>query len=236
MSADSPLLDTLRPVETPEGIHLELPLAGPVVRALAFAIDLFIRLGLIAVLGFLLSYLGRAGIGFTYLAFFLLEWFYPVVFELTNRGATPGKQLLKLQVIHDNGTPVNLGSSLVRNLLRAADFLPLAYGFGLVAMAVNRDFKRLGDLAAGTVVCYRPNLERLSALPPGPSRPPPFSLTPNEQQLLISYAERSADLSEDRSRELAAVLEEHNLDRDAIMAHARWLAGSQTDAYPGKLR
>ena len=58
-------------------------------------------------------------------------------------------------MLNDDGTPVRWPGALTRNLLRAVDFLPFLYGVGLVAMLANRDFKRLGDLAAGTVVVYQ---------------------------------------------------------------------------------
>ena len=57
---------------------------------------------------------------------FALEWLYPVVFELTPSGATPGKRVFGLRVVMDNGLPVTPAASMTRNLLRAADFLPFA--------------------------------------------------------------------------------------------------------------
>ncbi len=87
---------------------------------------------------------------------FLLEWLYPVAFELTRWGATPGKRALGLKVVMDNGLPVTPAASLTRNLLRVADFLPFLYGFATVCLLTRRDFKRLGDLAAATLVVYQP--------------------------------------------------------------------------------
>jgi uncharacterized RDD family membrane protein YckC len=115
-------VDTLRRFETPEGIEIELRLAGPVPRAGAFAIDLLIRFGLYLVL-LPLAGLAGVGVGLILLALFLLEWFYPVFFELRS-GATPGKRAVGLVVVHADGTPVGPSASLLRNLLRALDFLP----------------------------------------------------------------------------------------------------------------
>ena len=56
----------------------------------------------------------------------------------------------------DNGLPVTPAAALSRNLLRAADFLPFAYGFAIVSMLVRHDCKRLGDIAAATIVVHEP--------------------------------------------------------------------------------
>ena len=103
----------------------------------------------------LASQLGRAGWGVMLLTAFFVEWMLPAWFEAVWGGQTPGKRLFGLAVLNDDGTPVRWPGALTRNLLRAVDFLPLLYGIGLVTMLINRDFKRLGDLAAGTVVVYQ---------------------------------------------------------------------------------
>src|SRR5580765_4443185 len=149
------MLDTTRRVATPEGIELTLHLAGPLPRAMAWALDVAIRAALLFALATVLGALGRSGWGLILLAWFFLEWLLPAVLEAKWRGQTPGKRALGLMVLNDDGSPVRWPAALTRNLLRAVDFLPLAYGFGLAAMLANRDFKRLGDLAAGTVVVYR---------------------------------------------------------------------------------
>jgi uncharacterized RDD family membrane protein YckC len=117
-------LDTLHHAETPEGITLALRPAGLVVRAQAWAIDFAIRAGMFLVVSIVASLTGGLGSAFLLIAYFLLEWFYPVAFEIGRRGATPGKQALGLQVVMDSGLPVTPAASVVRNLLRAADFLP----------------------------------------------------------------------------------------------------------------
>jgi uncharacterized RDD family membrane protein YckC len=148
------MLDTIRKFEVPEGVDLELRLAGPVIRINAWLIDFIIRSVIQTVIYFVLIWFSSIGWGLILLEFLIIEFFYPVLFEL-HQGATPGKKILSLYVCHDDGTPVNWQSSMLRNLLRVADFLPFAYATGLITMLINRDFKRLGDLAAGTVVVYR---------------------------------------------------------------------------------
>ena len=76
------------------------------------------------------------------------------MFELTPWGASPGKRAMGLKVVMDSGLPVTLAASLTRNLLRAADFLPFGYGFAIVSVLVRADGKRLGDLAAATLVVH----------------------------------------------------------------------------------
>lgn len=223
-------LDTVRAVETPEGIVLHLYVAGPVARTLAWFIDALLRYTLFAICAALLSTLGELGLGLTLILLFLLEWFYPVVFELRS-GATPGKRALGLKVVSDSGAPVDLTASLVRNLLRTADFLPLCYGFGLVCMLLNRDFKRLGDLAAGTVVIYQTPPAAKSSLPTGPARAPALPLDAEGQRLLVNFAERSAALSPARRAELAELLPTLTASHgeqavQTLLAQARWLSGA----------
>ena len=226
-------LDTLRRLETPEGIELSLRVAGPVARALAWSVDSLIRYGALWGLLMVLTMLGGGGLGLWLIALFATEWLYPALFEVYAGGATPGKKALGLKVIHANGTPVDWPAALIRNLLRAVDFLPLLYGFGLVAMLCSRDFQRLGDLAAGTVVIYRDPSETAPPLPPGPALPPPFVLSPAEQQLLIDFAERGAILNPDRQAELADLLASYTglygvVGVERLRAYARWLAGAST--------
>ncbi|MDR0441308.1 MAG: RDD family protein [Candidatus Accumulibacter sp.] len=197
-------LDTLSRIVTPEGCELELRLAGPVVRARAWLIDFFIRLAMFAALAPILFYVGRLGLAFAILLAFVLEWFYPIVFEVLWRGATPGKRLSGLTVLHDDGTPVGWGASFARNTLRAVDFLPMAYACGLLTMWLNPHGKRLGDVLAGTVVVYR---ERLAPPVIGDDdreeEMPPFPLNEPEQRALIEYRLRAGTLTEARASELA---------------------------------
>lgn len=226
-------LDTLRHVETPEGIELSLRVAGPVARALAWAIDSVIRYGVLWGLLMVSVLFGQGGIGLWLIALFLAEWLYPALFEMYAGGATPGKKALGIKVIQTNGAPVDWPAALIRNLLRAVDFLPLLYGFGLVTMVCNRNFQRLGDLAAGTLVIYRDPPAAAPTLPPGPALPPPFPLSATEQQRLIDFAERSATLNPERQEELAGLLTAQTgvygvVGVERLRAHARWLAGDAT--------
>lgn len=226
------MLDTLRTVETPEGIGLDVRVAGPVSRAAAFLLDFSIRMGIYSFSGMFFVFLGEAGFGFFLIFLFLVEWFYPVLFELLFEGATPGKMALGLQVLHQDGTPVGWSASLVRNLTRFADFMPFAYGFGLVSMLVDDQFRRLGDLTAGTVVVYRDRPRAPGALAEARPEAPPVRLSLEEQGALLAFAERSARFSPARAVELAGVLREVSGAEGAegvrrLHAWARWLVGTR---------
>jgi uncharacterized RDD family membrane protein YckC len=234
-SSSSIQVDSLRRFETPEGIEIELRLAGPVPRAGAFAIDLLIRVALyIAITP--LAGLAGLGVGLMLLALFLLEWFYPVFFELRS-GATPGKRAVGLTVVHADGTPVGPSASLLRNLLRALDFLPLFYAVGLVAMLMDRDFRRLGDLAAGTLVVYREAADKAPKLPRHQPIAPPVEMTPALQQAVLAFAERSTELSPARRAELAELSGLADSDKasgvdaaGALLGIANWIARGKPDA------
>lgn len=197
------MIDTAYPVATPEGVVLTLRLAGPLPRALAWLVDFFWRVAVMLAAMFFLSLMGGLGAGIVLLLWFALEWLVPAWCE-AKWGATPGKRVLGLKVLHDDGSPVSWRSAMIRNLLRTVDFLPFAYSLGLCVMLFNRQFKRLGDMAANTVVVHvddqtRPAPELQAEL----VRVPPFALNVEEQRLILAYAERSARLSEARAEELA---------------------------------
>ncbi|HWQ10221.1 MAG TPA: RDD family protein, partial [Holophaga sp.] len=203
------MIDSARAIETPEGVVLELRPAGPVVRALAWGIDTAVRLAVYMALGMVAPLFGGAGIGSWMVLMFLLEWFYPVIFEVKAKGRTPGKMALGIRVLCDDGTPVGWFQSTIRNFLRFADFLPALYGAGLVSMLVARDFKRLGDLAAGTIVVYEERWRQRQARPAlaeGAARAealvlPAVPLTLDEQQALVAFAARRGELTVERGEE-----------------------------------
>jgi uncharacterized RDD family membrane protein YckC len=198
------VVDTTRRVATPEGIELTLHLAGPVPRAMAWAIDLAIRFAIVLVVMTGALQFGQAGWGVVLLTLFFVEWLLPAWFETAWRGQTPGKRAMGLAVLNDDGTPVRWPGALTRNLLRAVDFLPFLYGAGLIAMLANRDFKRLGDLAAGTVVVYQ--LQKADAkkdIPAAAAIAPAVALNLEEQRAVLDLAERSTALTKERFEELA---------------------------------
>jgi uncharacterized RDD family membrane protein YckC len=203
---DAGLLDTALEVPAPEGIEIALHPAGPFARASAWLVDLLLRVGVLLLLLFGVAVLGKFGWALILLAWFFLEWIFPAWCEVNWGGATPGKKALGLIVVHDDGTPVGWPAALTRNLLRFVDFLPLFYLFGLASMVLSRDFRRLGDHAAGTLVVYRFPAGSIRRVPPGVPEAPAAALTAREQRAVLDYAERIADLTPERAAELAEIV------------------------------
>lgn len=195
-------------METPEGIDLLLRPAGVIPRALAYLVDLGIRGLLMFALFMLLAFLGQLGTGLGLLLTFILTWWYMVLFEVLNQGRSPGKQMMGLRVVHDDGTPVGWSASLLRNLLRFVDILPFGYTLGLLSCLSSPAFKRLGDLAAGTLVIYRDPPPSRPQLPDIPPELAPWPLSLAEQRAVMGYAERAGQLSAARREELAGILAE----------------------------
>jgi hypothetical protein len=160
---------------------------------------------IIYVVGTAMVFFGGLGIAFWLILLFALEWLYPIVFELTSWGATPGKRAFGLRVVMDNGLPITPAAAFARNLLRVADFLPFLYAFAIVAMLTRRDCKRLGDLAAATLVVYEPAAASRAAFAEVPAVTPARPLTAEDQAAIVALAARAPLLTVERLDELAAL-------------------------------
>jgi uncharacterized RDD family membrane protein YckC len=226
-------LDTLVAAETPEGITLELRPAGLAARLYAFLLDMLIRMALLYAVAIAMAFTGGIGVALWLILLFALEWLYPVVFELSRSGATPGKRALRLKVVMDNGLPITPAASLTRNLLRVADFLPFLYGFGVASMLLRHDFKRLGDLAAATLVVYEPRSAPKASFHDLTPRPPARPLDARDQAAVIALAARAPRLTASRVEELAQfaarVIGESGLSGPEatrrVFGVAKWLLG-----------
>ncbi len=212
------LLDTSVDIETPEHVSFHYRVAGPARRAIAYALDLLVRVALLAAAALVAGLVGSsapqalagAGMGVLLLLAFLVEWTYFVACELLMAGQSVGKRALHLRVVHEDGTAVSWGDSILRNLLRGADFLPAAYALGVVVMARDRAFRRLGDVVAGTLVVH----EATSRLPvpidlselPAWRFDSAVELSPAELEALEAFVRRRQTLSAPRLRELAMLL------------------------------
>ena len=224
-------LDTLYHVNTPEGISLRLSPAGPVPRMLAWMIDIMIRFGINIAIYTALAFFGKTGMGIALILTFLLEWFYPVYFELFKKGQTPGKKSFDLYVTMENASPITPAASIIRNLLRFVDFLPLFYGFGFISMMLTRRFQRLGDLVASTVVLHKaleyPALDDVDVDP----IPPPVALKLEEQQALIRFQQRTPYLTKERADELAshtgALVNNEKEGAVTLLGIANWIMGAR---------
>lgn len=224
------MLDTIREVHTPEGVALRLPAAGPVPRALAWAIDLMIRLSILMACSVLLAVLGRAGTGIYLLVLFLLFWGYPIMCEGLFNGQTPGKRAMELRVVATDGAPVGWLASFVRNLLRTVDMLPFGYAFGLIASLGDPWGRRLGDMVAGTMVVHAPRERSRPVVPTQSLHAPAVALRPAEQAAVIAFGERAPMLTAERQAELADIAEpltgaSGTLGVTRLFGIANWLLG-----------
>ena len=201
-------MDTIALVETPEGIDLTAELVGLVPRALAYAIDFFIRAGIVFAASIVLGLLGASGRGLLLILWFALEWWYPVLYEYFRDGQTIGKKSLGIKVVNDDFTRVTFAAALSRNLLRAADFAPLFYGFGALSMMTTKKFQRLGDMAAGTLVVYaRSNNAAALDLNDIEAITPVVALTDAQQIACINFALNRGNMSDARLNELAMIIQ-----------------------------
>lgn len=157
-------------IRTPEGITFAYPLASPVARSLAWAIDMLIVSAVLITLSmaFIFSGLFLFDIGgaLITLASFVIMTFYTIILEWCWRGQTVGKRMMHLRVMDADGLRLRLHQVLMRNLVRFVDLLPGFYLVGGAACLLSRKAQRLGDLAAGTIVVHHrrppePDLEQL---------------------------------------------------------------------------
>jgi len=220
-------LDTVVAIETPEHIVFHYRVAGPARRAFAHALDLLVCYGavtLLSVLVFLvvagtafetgnIGSTAKAATGLVLVTLFAAQWLYFLVWEGAT-GRSPGKMAFGLRVVTTSGRPIGWRAAALRNLLRAADLLPIGYVVGLVSMTLSSRFQRLGDLVAGTMV-VAPERARaarpLVLTPPAhprelamlPSHP---SLDPEERAAIELFLRRRHTLGVARERELAEMI------------------------------
>jgi uncharacterized RDD family membrane protein YckC len=206
--------DTSIPVETPEGILYFLYPAGPLIRACAYGIDLICQWVLLLILViFLHVLLGTVGAWIILIMQFVMNWFYQALWEYFGNGQTPGKRLLGIRVVMENGSPLSPGAALMRNLLSFADTFLGLFLIAFVSMTTSEGFRRLGDWAAGTLVIHswksrapewRESLEWLSKFSPINAG----ALSYEEKQGILMFARRYAKLGPARAAEIARPLAE----------------------------
>jgi uncharacterized RDD family membrane protein YckC len=163
-------------VDTPEAVSISYTIAGIGSRFLAALLDAVIEVSLLIVI-----LLGAAGIGslpgfastiatvLLITLIFLLLWGYYLLFEAFWGGQTPGKRAVRIRVIKTSGYPIGFLDSATRNVVRIVDFLPSFYAVGVITMFVSHESRRLGDLAAGTVVVKVPKQAGSAAAFPQPA-------------------------------------------------------------------
>lgn len=218
-------LDTVVAIETPEHIVFQYRVAGPARRAIAYVLDLLVCYGVFAVFVLLFVFaalgggfgemtsMGKALGGFLLVVLFAIQWVYFVVWDAL-RGRSPGKATFGLRVVTTSGRPIGWRAAALRNLLRAADALPTGYLVGVVAMALNARFQRLGDLVAGTMVIVPEDARAAKALelhPPAHPRelatlPDEVVLDADERIAIEMFLRRRHSLGRAREHELASMI------------------------------
>lgn len=212
-------IDTLQAIELAEGVEVRLRIAGPFLRGMALLIDLGLLILVLVIAGIILAIAGAAvdmnvAEGAHSLIWFFAWWWYPIFFEASRWGATPGKRAMGLRVVQTSGAPITFAQAVVRCFLRAADGMPFlgggiagipTMGFGLATCLATRRFQRLGDLAAGTVVIYDKVLPEpsVAAPPPMAEARPAVPLRPEEVRAVVAFRDRSGLWSEGRKAEIA---------------------------------
>jgi uncharacterized RDD family membrane protein YckC len=220
-------LDTDVTLEAPEHIVFRYRVAGPARRALAAVFDVVVCYGTVLIVSALvvIAFAGfagfkgvfdsalDAGIGIILVVVFAAQWLYSFLWEgLTGR--SPGKMVADLRVVMLDGRPIGFTAAALRNVLRAADVLPVGYLVGVVAMAANRRFQRLGDLVAGTMVIIPGRAEKavpLALYPPASpveleALPGLVPLDTDERSAIELFLRRRATLGPAREAELAGLL------------------------------
>lgn len=143
-------------IATPEGVDVELTLAGIGSRFIAALLDLLIQGSILLAAAFALGVIGDddggVGVAVYSMVFFLVFFAYDVLFEVRSRGRTPGKRWTGLRVVRSGGRPITFVPSCVRNVMRIVDILPAFYAIGMLSIFVTARNQRLGDLAAGTLI------------------------------------------------------------------------------------
>lgn len=222
-------------VTTPENIKIDYDLAGVGSRGGAAVIDSVILLAAWLLLVWIRGRIEEAGasIGGNWagailaVITFALAWGYYVAFEAAWNGQTPGKRWLRLRVVRGYGMPIDLPCAAVRNLVRLIDFMPFFYVFGLISMLVTNDCKRLGDVAAGTlVVKERAEWKRQIEAPRPPAAAQQQSYKPaipgiemisrDEFEAVKRFVERMPELDAKLREQLAAKIAAPIVERLAL--------------------
>lgn len=159
----------LRTIHSPEHVAIGLVPAGLGSRYVAFIVDLLLVGGACVAVARAGSAIPAIGTAVVTTVCFVLFWAYPVLFEVFGGGQTPGKRLLRLRVVDGRGLAIRPEQSLVRNVVRILDMVPLG-GLGMGCTLLDPHHRRLGDLAADTLVVDEKQAEALDGEAAGARR------------------------------------------------------------------
>ena len=208
-------------VATPERVSFDYQVAGLGTRTIAQVLDLLIVFGILIAVYFVAIAALVVGSDAATLIFligsFVVIFGYFWVSEALWSGQTVGKKALRLRAVGDRGEPLTFAQAGIRNIVRIVDFLPYGYGVGLIVLFANGKGKRLGDLAAGTIVVKDSDRIYLWQLPGARSAAPaqavsaasPAELTlrrldPELRRFVSSYARRRPELTLEVRAQLAS--------------------------------
>jgi uncharacterized RDD family membrane protein YckC len=230
---------------SPEGVRLELPIAGPAPRMFAYGVDFFIIAAVFIFMAIVLittlpidnavdgwmsrafheasrqvaqqkkggpadfGVIGGVVVALFVLAQFIIETGYFIFWEMVTNGRSPGKILGGLRVVRRDGLPINLRSSVLRNVLRIVDILPANYAVGLASILLSASGERLGDHVAGTIVIRLDRPQAALVIEPSQkgvtlalTRAQLARIGPREIQLIRATLHRVPNLSTQRSNDI----------------------------------
>ena len=209
-------------VLTPERVSLQYDIAGIGSRGAAAIVDTLFQSVALLVIFIALSAGLAAGSAFfplgsgpgaatLFIALFALALFavadgYFMLFEILWNGQTPGKRMVGIRVIRENGYPMRPIDAVIRNLVRLVDWLPGAYGIGVLTMLLNKRSKRLGDFASGTIVVREGSRGATVLLMPTEAEPSGVRLSSADATLVRDFLVRRASMDPQARADLAARL------------------------------
>jgi uncharacterized RDD family membrane protein YckC len=152
-------------VRTPENVLIEHELAGLTARALGVLIDILVMATLVGLAALTCALFGVVLAGFAralyFVALFAIQWGYAVVLEWRWHGQTVGKRVAGTRVLSSQGLEISFGQAALRNLLRIVDIVPGGYLVGAMSALLDARGRRLGDIAADTIVVRVQHTPRL---------------------------------------------------------------------------
>jgi len=196
-------------IRTPENVAFEFELAGLSARALAWFLDVMVMALLIGIASCAFSamvpVLGGLALALLFVAIFLVQWWYSALCEWWLGGQTLGKKAVGLRTLHERGVRITFLQSVVRNLVRVVDLLPGLYLVGGVSAFLDGHGRRLGDMAAGTIVVRERRTPMPSAVVPPSERYNSFvndptvahaarRITPPEREAMVALGLRREEL------------------------------------------
>lgn len=214
-------------VRTPESISFQYELAGLGSRFLAVTLDLLVQIAMVVLLVIGFAFLPKdasvgksspelerffLNIGIALVVFILFAIFfgYFIVLEAVWNGQTLGKKALGIRVVRDGGYPIDFSASLVRNLIRIGEWGIGGYAIAAIAALLSKENKRVGDIAAGTIVVRDARMVTSHALLAELREAPPLAATAYldtaERELVRRFLDRRDRFAPDRRATLAAEL------------------------------